>query len=74
MKVNWRSNRGVYIRESARDEWAEEALEKIEEETDKESRDFYNIHSGDTLIIAYRYGKRVDIFDCQIRRRASVDF
>lgn len=68
MKIKWTDWAGaVPVPEEEREEWAQEALANVQGSDGP--KDFLNMSSGDTLVVAMRFGSRVEVYDCIIRRQ-----
>lgn len=71
MKIEWEDGEGKPLSRNEVDELAKHAIEGT-----LSSRSWETSFSlcGDTLILAHRSGRYVDIYDCKIRRTGTTKF
>lgn len=67
--IHWHADERAPIVELDREIWAARAVKELA----SREKDYYWSECGDSLVVAFRVGDDIEIFDCQIRRTAALN-
>jgi hypothetical protein len=70
-KLNWLSNNGVEVSEETRESWANTGVRRLVNNLSKDSP-FRFFVSGNSLVVAFKCGDEIEVYDTIIRRKANI--